>query len=168
MALVVDFGAASREPVFRAFRRLVSTSSSKLFVLSAQNEVSLEYAEFDRKIDDALDELAQGRVSSIQTEGRSGTLLSIFCPSFLGGGLRDWSGSAEGSETVARRVFDELLEMDELGFLSLSEDESPDLDTAHVTVQTFPWEDWKLINAAVRDPKGRWIRLHRSTAENPK
>jgi SAM-dependent methyltransferase len=52
-----------------------------------------------------------------------------------------------------------------LDFVALCVDDQVDLDVEVVNVETFPWGDWRVRHAAVRNDEGLWV--DRSTAMPP-
>jgi len=126
-------------------------------VLRKAQENELAYQAFDAGLNEALESFANGSVSSVQVHGEGiGTFVGgVYGPGFAGGVLEDWSGSVEGL-AIEHTNFDELQSIDGLSYIALSIEESPDFDVPHVTKETFPWSDWRLVGGAVREEDGQW------------
>lgn len=157
MGLVLEFGGAKREAVFAAFRRVATSHSFSIFLLPVSEEDSLKYCEFDGSLEEAFACVSEGQCSSIQIEGcgASPFLAGLYRPGFAGQVLADWCASAEGQGLNAEELFEELRSVDELGYVALFMEDSPDFDAKHITEFTFPWTDWRLVVGAVR--AGEWI-----------
>lgn len=156
---VIDFGGSSKKGVTDAFRSVVADSTFRIFVLPTSREDALDYEAFDGCLDDALKTFGEGRHCSVQIQGTQGSTLlgGIYRPCFANGELADWSGSVEGlDEDAAERAFLELQSAEGIGYVALGGDESPDFLAEHITVDTFPWRDWRLLAGAVRNEDGQW------------
>lgn len=156
---ILDFGGRSTDAVIAAFHRFATGQTFKIFVLPVTEEESFDYREFDGELDAALSSVVDGTNGSVQIEGKGGSVLlaGIYRPGFANSNPADWSGSAEGLTSNAEALFEELQTINRLGYVALSEDESPNFDADHITEKTFPWSDWRLIAGAVRAESGKWI-----------
>jgi len=155
---ILSFGGPSREAVVEAYLDLVGDEKAKIFVLSVEEEKSLDYREFDGTLEAALATLAEGRNASIQIQSKASSLLAgIYRPGFAQERLLDWSASVEGEDFDADSAFDEIQSVDGLTYVALSKDECLDFDVEHVTRNNFPWSDWRLKAGAARDDQGIWV-----------
>lgn len=158
--LILDFGG-QRDAVCAALQAVVRGQAIRILVLPKAQEKELAYQAFGAELKDALQSFANGSISSVQVHGEgAGTFVGgVYGPRFSGGVLEDWSGAVEGAEPA---TFDELRSIDGLSYVALSIEESPDFDFPHVTNETFPWSDWRLVAGAVRAGDGEWsIRRNR-------
>jgi hypothetical protein len=164
MNLVLDFGGVLRNAVYAAFRGIVARHECKIMVLPIADELDLMYREFRGTLDEALGLVADGRCGSVQVEGCGAVpiLAGLYRPRFAEQPLADWSASAEGLGVNAEAAFEELQRMDGLAYIALSNEESPEFGAEHVTLETFPWADWRLVAGAVRAKGGEWIVRRRA------
>jgi hypothetical protein len=165
-ALILSFGGRG-EAVCAALHWIVRGRPIRILVLHEAQEHELDYQAFDAGLNDALESFVNGNVRSVQFFGDESRKLfgGAFCPRFSGGALEDWSGYVEGL-TIEDTSFDELRSIDGLSYVALSIEESPDLDFPHVTNETFPWSDWRLVAGAVLAEDGQWSVRH--TALEPR
>jgi hypothetical protein len=162
--LILDFGG-QRNAVCAALQAVVRGRAVRILVLPKAQENELAYQGFDAGLNDALESFASGNVISVQVHGEgSGALIGgVYGPRFAGGVLEAWSGSVEGF-AVEHTDFDELRSIEGLSYVALSIEESPEFDVPHVTKETFPWSDWRLVAGAVRAEDGQWcIRRNPAT-----
>lgn len=159
MAWILDFGGATKEAIYAAFRRAIVRHPFKIILLPISEEEDSKYREFHGSLEEALACLSDGRCRSIQIEGRGTSRFfgGLYRPRFEGERLADWHASLEGQDDCIEELFRELQGIKELGYIAISRDESVDFDTEHVTVETFPWSDWRLIAGAVRATDGEWL-----------
>jgi hypothetical protein len=128
-------------------------------------ESELAYGALDATLDDALKSFVKGDIRSVQVHGDPGTFFGgVYGPRFGDVVLEDWSGSVEGVE-IGSSTFEELQSIGGVSYVALSLEECPDFEVPHVTTETFPWSDWRLVVGAVRGDDGRWtIRRNGSPA----
>lgn len=83
----------------------------------------------------------------------------LYRPCFSDELLADWVVYATGSSLDFNTLFDEILKIDEIGYVALSIDDSVDFDEdiEHVTAENFPWGAWMLLAGAARDAQGKWV-----------
>lgn len=112
----------------------------------------------------ALDRLQTGELAVVvlrisQRGFRSALLMA---PSIFGGRLSQWMAAIEFTAEDWRPIWDAALSERRASLVCLSIDDDLDLSDDEVSVQTFPWNESRLVAAAVRDAKGEWV-VH----ENP-
>jgi hypothetical protein len=122
--------------------------------LAKPSEALLRYDE--RTIDPATlaRELARGELVSVQLAQGSPTeiLLELYAPKFCGSRHNEWTCIVEGPDESIERLYRGCLEGPDLSYPALYFDDVPDYEVEHITVETFPWDDWRLKQAAVRRP----------------
>ena len=81
----------------------------------------------------------------------------ILAPHFNGQPLSQWMGTLESTDSDWKPMWDTVLKNDRLQFASLGFEEGVDLTDDHLTVDTFPWNEWPMVIGALRDADGKWI-----------
>ena len=155
MGLVIDFGAPSLPPVREAVEMIFRDQHCAIRVTEPA-DAFVDDRPFEGSLAEALDGLAAGTYSSVVVSVSSG-FAGMYCPRFAGGTLADWIVSVEGVGDH-ERLIEALLASDGLTFVATSQDDSPDYEQTHVDVESFPWDDWRLVEAAVRGADGAWVR----------
>jgi hypothetical protein len=109
-------------------------------------------------------ELIAGTVPALYVSCRGQGSLSLTAPYFGGSLLGEWEAVLECSGIVAAQVYEQAKADARMSFVALSIDDNPDIDSAVVTVESFPWLHWCLVVASVRDSGGGWIERNGNLA----
>jgi hypothetical protein len=165
--LVIEIGAKDPRSVLEIIRYVFDGARSALLVVPSDSIVSeLNYIEV--AIDDAelLKRLVRGEISSAMLKCCDDSRYALINrPGFLGK-LCHWYGQIEITGGREWKFIEELLLFDGIDFVSVSLEDTVDLDQ-HVTVtpENFPWNHWRLIEAAVKDGDA-WDRRSGSVVGN--
>jgi hypothetical protein len=89
----------------------------------------------------------------------------VTAPNVFGGRLSQWVGTVDFAAPAQdwRTVWSTVLRDERLLAASLSLDDGIELSDEQLSVDRFPWEESRLVVAAVRGADGTWM-----TRENPK
>jgi hypothetical protein len=160
--ILLEFGATTQAPVRRALETALADVTYALEVLPVQHTTDLLYRRVDTDPDQAYAEAVAGDISSIRFRGKGVhvTWALLFAPSFGADRARPWTGVVELTHASYRPLFDQLLKNEGLHFLVASEEETLDLTPALIDPETFPWNEPRIIAAAVQTSsrvKAEWI-----------
>jgi hypothetical protein len=126
--------------------------------LSAREETTLGYEETSDSIEQLAARLSSGEVTSIQMRRLGRTfLVALYRPGFLGEPFEQWRCVFEGAKDEMNQIYGGLQARDGITFVSLSLGDAPELNAREVSVDSFPWNDWRLVRAAVRGADGDWV-----------
>ena len=127
--------------------------------LSAAEANSLNYRDIRDPLPALATRLEAGELASIQMrrERPQRLLLGLYSPHFCGEPSSLWRCVLEGAEVEMASFYDALRNIDGVTFVTLSIEEALVLASEDVSIETFPWQDWRLIQAAVRSPSGEWV-----------
>jgi hypothetical protein len=144
--IMIEIGAKSVDPVRNAIGRSLADASFTTEVLVTAMRDSLEYQETDLTLDEAYERLVQGGVCSLRLRSDSPFVAwaLVYSPSFGPQRARPWTGAIELRRATYERIFSELLKVEDLDYVIVSQDETLDLPP-DVGGATFPWNDWRLI-----------------------
>lgn len=117
-------------------------------------------------LDWTLHSLQDGTLAaaSLRTSTSGIRSVLLMAPNPFGHGLSRWMGSIDFTTPAQhwRDLWSEVLSRGTLMAASLSLDDGIELSDDQLSVDTFPWEESRLVIAAVRAPNGAWV-----TRENP-
>jgi len=156
--IMVEVGCSSLGPVRRAIELALTDVGHKIEVLSTEATASLEYASVNVDLDAACSALQSGELSSIRlrSDGADVAWVLLFGPTFGSGRAEVWTAAIELRHHKYRPLFERLLKQDDLSVVIVSMEETLDLSPTTIGPSTFPWNDWRLIVAAVRDDAKHW------------
>jgi hypothetical protein len=104
-------------------------------------------------------------VASIRTSKPGIRSALVMAPNIFGGPLSQWMGSVDFTVPAQdwRRLWSTVLGQEGVVAASLSLDDGIELSDEQLSVDTFPWQESRLVIAGVRAANGAWV-----TRENPK
>lgn len=158
MTHVVLFGSSRFDPVWTLLSFLLSCGSSQwVRILRAETCGELNYTDVDMPTEALRSRLVAGEICSLQAaQADPSTLFGLYAPQFCGELWNQWHCVAEGSEENAECIYRLCKKAREMTFVSRSLEEAPEVEHELVTVETFPWDYWRLKVAAVRRTDGIW------------
>lgn len=159
MSFVLVYGSVDFEPIWETFAAAISGGEIDwLRILRTKDRLSLEYEEVGGSIHEVKEDLLDNGLCSVQLlQSRPERLLaSLYGPSFYEEASRQWRCILEGSESRVVTLYEKCKVAAGLTFASISIDEQPELGGEPLTENSFPWDDWRLIRAAVRSTDGGW------------
>lgn len=126
-------------------------------VLTADDTASLNYRDSDGPLSKLAARLNSGELASVQMRRQQPSLLlvGLYRPKFCDEPPDQWTCILEGLEDEATSLYGACRQRDDIAFVSLSVNEAPELPD-DLSAETFPWDDWRLVRAAVRSPNGDW------------
>jgi len=160
MSWVLNFGSRHLEATMAALLATWGDRDFRILVLTPERCDTLDYSDFNGGLEKAELSLKAGKLASFQLEeivsGRRMLFAGVYCPNFCGEILSEWTGVVEGFKALPQETFEGLLKIPGLNFVILSRDEPLDLNQELLESSSFPWDDWRLISAAVRNAEGHW------------
>lgn len=129
-----------------------------VFVLLAADVASFNYKASSDPLPQLVDRLESGELASVQMSCKEPPqlLVGIYPPMFCNEPPNQWRCIVEGPPDDAARLYAAILGDIGIAYVAHSVDEAPDLSSAQVSAESFPWDDWRLIRAAVLSKDGRW------------
>lgn len=133
----------------------------------ARNESSgPSYVPAAKDLEGTLRSLQDGTVGAaiLRTSTPGFRLALLTAPNVFRGLLSQWVGTLDFTTPAQdwRKVWSTALRHDGLRAASLSLDDGIELSNEQLSVDTFPWQESRLVIAAVRAADGAWV-----TRENP-
>jgi hypothetical protein len=127
--------------------------------VAANDAVGPSYVRADGDLNWVLACLEDGTlgVAALRTPTNGIRLLLLTAPCVFGGELSQWVATLEFSAQGWRSVWNEATRHPRLRAATLTLDDSLDLRDEHLSVDTFPWEDSRIVIAGVRSSNGSWI-----------
>lgn len=150
---IVTWGATGIAPVWELAAFVLRDFTEPLVEITGDDLESVSCADW-RGLES---ELISGTVRALKVGGRGQGPLSLTAPYFGGSMLGEWEAVLECSGIVAIQVYEQAKADARMSFVALSIDDNPDIESAVVTVESFPWLHWSLLVASVRDSGGAWI-----------
>jgi hypothetical protein len=154
MPFVLEMGARDPKSVVNLVRNLIP-HIERIEILWNKHEQGCEFETFGSNVETAIVELKDDKALALQlrpAKGASIDLCLLCSPRFSGLASRLWYASIDGITDPERFRVEGLRTMG-MEFISLSIEDSLDLDhLTEITDETFPWQDWRLVEAAVGDP----------------
>ncbi len=149
---ILDFGAQDIKPIMDALQALIGQVRVEVELPSSASRID-DYSPSGLTLAQATEELASGRSHSIlisSSEEETDFFALVFSPQRVGASNLWWHGLFEFKAEYSRQLFDTVRQAPGINFVSLSMEDSIDLpENAHVTEETFPWDDWRLVEAVV-------------------
>jgi hypothetical protein len=159
MSHVVLVGGPQLGPIMALLGREVPLGANWwIGVLPTEDATSLDYRDSNDPLPALVTRLESGELASIHMryEGPSQLLIGIYRPNFCSEAPDLWRCIVEGSPDDATRLYAACRGGDGMAFVALSVDEAPEFSATQVSVDTFPWDDWHLVRAAVRATDDHW------------
>lgn len=156
MQLVFEFGSHEFRPVVEAIRRAIGEIPYDIQCLPA---TGTDYIPTNDTLESVEAKLARTEISAFSLHPREGMVryALILKPHFEGNSLSQYLGTIEYAGRDFWPVWDLLLKTPELTFACLGFEEGLELTNAQLTPKTFPWGDWPVVIAALRDAgSGLW------------
>lgn len=165
--LVFEFGADSLESALKGIQELASDHRScEMSLLYSDEEKDMMYRRSSLGLEEAAELLDRGIVSSVCLTDKSGNALFLLNrPTAFGEVSSFWYGYGEKQEDASFGSIARLKEIEGLRFIAISLEDALDLDLETLTLENFPWEHWRLLTAAFRQPNGTWYQRLGSAAE---
>lgn len=160
--VMLEIGSSSLGPVRSAIESALADVAYTIEVLRTENTHGLEYHPVDADLDEVCAELTAGVLSSIRLRsvGADGTWALLYGPTFARDRPRPWTGVVELRHPRYKPLFEQLVGRGDLDFVVVSLEETLDLTAGSMTPSTFPWDDWRLIMAALPNGEGltrEWV-----------
>jgi hypothetical protein len=116
-------------------------------------------------LDATLNGLKTGELAVVvlRTSQRGFRSVLFIAPNIFGGRLSQWMAAIEFSTENWRPIWEAALSERGLAVVCLTLDEALDVSDDNLSVQTFPWNESRLVAAALRDATGDWV-----VRENPR
>lgn len=159
MSHVVLMGGPKLPPIVEVLDREIRPDTSWwVGILPTDDVASLNYRDSDDLLPRLAARLNSGELASIQMRRQRPSLLlvGIYRPKFCDEPPNQWRLIVEGLEDEVANLYAACRNSDGIAFASLSVDEAPELTNDDLSADTFPWDDWRLVRAAVRSPNGEW------------
>lgn len=131
-------------------------------VLPNEEACDFNFVKWNLDLDRAIYGLEASEISGIQISevGESAAFATIYKPNFFGATsiseyccVAEFTGSLRAVDVLAKDIADAL---DELTFLSISIEESLEVSSYPIVdFENFPWGDWRLVLAYVKNHNGR-------------
>lgn len=156
MQLVFEFGSYELRPVAEAIRRAVGELPFDIHCLPT---AGTDYIPTNDTLESAEAKLATAEISAFSVHPREGMFryALILKPYFEGQSLSVYLGTIEYTERDYEPIWDLLLATPGLTFVCLGLEEGVELTDAQLTLETFPWREWPVLIAALRDAgTGLW------------
>jgi hypothetical protein len=157
---IVTWGAKGVAPVWELAAFVLRDFTDPVVEITGDDLESISRADW-RLLEP---ELIGGTVRALRVGGRGQGPLSLTGPYFGGSLLGEWEAVLECSGIVAVQVYAQAKTDARMSFVAISIDDNPDIDSAAVTVESFPWLHWSLVVASVRDSGGGWIERNGNLA----
>jgi hypothetical protein len=156
MQLVFEFGSYELRPVAEAIRRAVRELPYDIQYLPA---TGTDYIPTNDTLESAEAKLARREISAFSVHPREGMVryALILKPYFEGQSLSLYLGTIEYTGRDYEPIWDLLLATAGLTFVCLGLEEGVELTDTQLTLETFPWGEWPVVIAALRDTgSGLW------------
>lgn len=159
---MLEFGSNSLGPVRAAVESALADVAYTIDVLRTEDTRGLEYRPVDVDLDNASAQLTRGALSSIRfrSDGADVAWALLYGPTFARDRPRPWTGVVELRHSRYQSLFEQLVRQGDLDFVVVSQEETLDLTPASLTPSSFPWDDWRLIKAALPGapgPEREWV-----------
>src|SRR5207253_4384887 len=156
MQLVFEFGSYELRPVVEAIRRAVGELPNDIECLPA---TGTDYISTNDTLESAEAKLARREISAFSLHPRGGKVryALVLKPHFEGESLSLYLGTIEYTERDFAPIWDLLLATPGLTFVCLGLEEGVELRDTQLTLETFPWGEWPVVIASLRDEgSGSW------------
>lgn len=157
--LVYEVAAADLQPLIRASELVLGNLPVRTSILRTAEIHTLDYEASQEPLPQLAHGLRSGQIGSVMLRTDSDIpRMFIFRPGFDTTDAAVWRLVFDyaGSEHLA--LFDSLLRCAGLIFVALSEEEGLDELPPEVTPESFPWDHWRLLCAAVAGVHpGEWV-----------
>jgi hypothetical protein len=163
--LIIEVHSSDFSGLLHALQAVARGVAYTTAVLTPQGLENLEYESTSLTLVEALPLLERGEIAAVL--GRAATKsrqLFIFPPHFRGGESSNWELTADVEGSRAS-LFDELQQPAGVILVVLAREDSLDLEPDNMSPDGFPWNDWRLIKAALRRDDGSWLIGHGPAAE---
>jgi len=153
---VVQFGAKDVAKLAEIFAHEIAGRKCAIQVLSKENLGTLIYQESPLPLPDALVMIIRGEVVSLIARPSQGALRYglILPPNFNGQRLSLWSATLEWTDNGWQEAWERLLHWSDLSFITVGFEEGVEVSDECLSVESFPWQAWPTVIAAVRSDIG--------------
>ena len=171
--IMIEFGSTRLGPVRGAIETALADVGYTIEVLTATKTHDLEYQRVETDLETACGELAKGTLSSVRlrSDGAEVAWALLFGPTFGSDRARPWTGVVEVRHSRWQAIFDRIVSLGEVDFLVVSLEETLDLAAGAISAGRFPWNDARLIKAALPTnpgPRREWVMRGGPASEGPK
>ena len=151
--IVFEFGGESVEGIRDAAEVALNNREGRVIVTMATDKESLEYTDTQDTLRSAIEMIEQGSITSFTFFPKNGPIgfVMICSPHFVGDRMPLWFGSVDYDGLEWKILFNRLLEVEGLQFLTVSVEEGPELEARELNASTFPWDHCGLIVGAVKN-----------------
>jgi len=165
--IVIEFGAPVLEPVLNAVLSLIEHPSA--LDLSFKSGDCVSTLATGGALDAIYQQFVEGNLTSATLRTDSATVRYglVLTPHFDDQHLSMWMGTIELTTNDWRPYWERLLRFDGLAFVCVGDEEGVELTDEKLTVASFPWDEWPLLAAALRDRTGNgsdWVIRERASA----
>lgn len=151
--LILKFGALQSEPVFEGVRQLMPDCAARFFVVPRLCEQSLAADLFHGELDQVFNGLLSGELVSVHIsfDTPSDTkMILVHHPNLGEDNFPYWLVEIEFDRWHDLSCIEVVKALAEMKFATLWFEDTPDFGQwGTLTVEQFPWDDWRLIAAVV-------------------
>jgi len=160
--IMIQVGSTQLAPVRGAIEAALADVGHTVEVLTAAKTPDLEYRRVETDFQTVCNELASGTLSSVRlrSDGARVAWALLFGPSFGSDRASPWTGVVEVRYSGWGPIFDRIVRRGDVDFAVVSLEETLDLVPSTLSALTFPWDDPRLIRAAVPTNLGQpreWV-----------
>jgi hypothetical protein len=157
--LVFEFWSQEIEPVVEAIARILDGCPTDNNAASSSLEL---FEPTPKGLDGAAQQMRLGRFSYFTLHPRTGSIRYAMLVGPDPGGTKrpGYMGTIEYTRLDYIHIWDRLLDMDGLQILCLGHEEGVEFNVDQLVAETFPWDDFYLMIAAVRSHVGDRIVKH--------
>lgn len=159
MSYVVLVGGAHLAPIVAFLERELRIGTNwSVDTLAADDMATLWFRASRDPLPRLMNRLDSGELASVSMIRKrpSSFLVGLYRPRFGGEPPNQWRCILEGEKAESINLYEAARRSDGVGFVSLSVDEAPEFTADDVSMDNFPWDEWRLLCAAVRSPSGTW------------
>ena len=151
--VMIETGSVDLGTILQAVRTATAGNEFSIERLPAERTHELEYEPAVISWQELERELASGQSSSIRVTCKSPALnwVLVYAPLFDDEGLPWWSTVIELRSSEYAGVFNSVKALPGILYVVASSEDTLDLDAESITIARFPWDDDRLIRAAVRE-----------------
>jgi len=159
--VLLEAGSSDLRPIVQAAQVVLGKESFRAERLPSERTHELDYEPAAGAWVDFEDDLSSARASSLRFMVESGSLrwLLIYAPNFDSQGVPWWSLVVETRARDYAELFRSMREVPGLRYVIVSNEDTLDLHEAALDPETFPWDDDRLIRAALV-AGGSWVDRH--------
>lgn len=154
MTFVVEAGATTLEAVRLVLDRVAPGVDSLVEVIDRKREAEADWCSSTLGAAEAVEALSAQSLGAVAVRRQCGSgpaLLTVYRPGVAGDRFPLWHGAAELRDVPTLDASEVARDVPGLVFVAVLIDDTLDLDDiTTVNATTFPWDDWRLVEAVVR------------------